>query len=292
MKPNFFIVGQTRSGTTSLFDQLRQHPDVFIIHTGTSITPSFFSFEPTIKRIEDYLELFSNAETQKCVGEKNTDNLMCKESAYRIKEFFPNSKIIINLRNPIDVMFSLHNLNVNSRVVEKISNFEEALNAEKNRLSEEKKNSGKYSPNVFYRKNVQYVKQISRYFELFGRQNVLVRIFEDYVTEPKKSFKEVCEFLEIDSKFIPEFTHRNSSRIARNKAVQSMVNKTQGSKFRNLIKKIPSIQQAYNFVNLPQFKDDIEANLLIKLCEEFKPQIDELSILLDRDLSSWYEPKS
>ena len=69
-KPNFFIVGHTRSGTSSLLYQLKQHPDVFIIHTGTGQLHSLFGYYlPLIKSEKEYLRLFSDAKNEKCVFE-------------------------------------------------------------------------------------------------------------------------------------------------------------------------------------------------------------------------------
>ncbi len=289
-KPNFFIVGQTRSGTTTIMYLLKQHPDVFIIHTGSSKIPAIFGFHPIKISEEEYLRGFSEAKKEKMIGDKCTDYMMCPESAAKIKDFNPQAKIIINLRNPIDCMHSLHNLMVNSLVLEPINDFDEALKAEKQRMNEELKTPNKYNYNLFYRKNVRYFEQVQRYFDEFGRDNVLVRIFEDFVSKPEESFKEVCKFLEIDSNFKPSFDHRNSNRISRNKLVHKLVMKTNGTAIRGIINKIPGSRNFYNFINLPQAdRNLINPETVKRLKVELKPEIDKLSDILEKDLSYWYK---
>ena len=94
-KPNFFIVGQTRSGTSTLFAQLKQHPDVYIVHSGRGDLLPFFGFYPKIRTEEEYLEThYANAKDEKRVGEKSTDNLMSQTSASKIHQYYPDAKII------------------------------------------------------------------------------------------------------------------------------------------------------------------------------------------------------
>jgi hypothetical protein len=288
-KPNFFIVGQVRSGTTTLTNELNQHPDVFIIHSGSDKIPAIFGFPPIKITESKYLKAFVNVKNERMVGDKCTDYMICSNSAEKIKKFSPDAKIIINLRNPVDCMYSYYNLLLNSVIEENITDFKEALKKESSRLDEEQKHPGTHSYNLFYKKNVHYYEQIKRYLDNFGEKNVHIRIFEEFVRNPKKSFKEVCNFLEIDSNFEPNFKHSNANRKARNRLIQQMVMKTGGSKLRNIIRRIPFIRETYNLINLPNSKRDrLDPDLRKKLLIEFRPEIDKLSKLLKKDLSFWY----
>ena len=81
-KPNFFIVGHTRSGTSSLLYQLKQHPDVFIIHTGTGQLHSLFGYYlPLIKSEKEYLRLFSLRSFGESLYHSITDS--CLEDGYK-----------------------------------------------------------------------------------------------------------------------------------------------------------------------------------------------------------------
>ena len=288
-KPNFFIVGQTRSGTTTLFAQLKQHPDVYIVHSGREHLPPFFGFESKIRTEEEYLEThYADAKDEKRVGEKNTDNLMAQTSASKIHHYYPDAKIIINLRNPVDMMISLHNLMSNSIVIEPILDFEEAINAEKIREEEERLHPGKYNPNLFYRKNARYIEQVKRYVDLFGMENIHIRIFDDFLKDPIGSYKKTCKFLDIDSNFTPTVPHENKRRVNRSRTLQSIIHKNRGNKAKKFLGKIPKIQSLYNSINRPYATEDNVSNeLREKLKNDLKPEIDELSKLLGRDLSYW-----
>lgn len=290
IKPNFFIVGQTRSGTTTLYHHLRQHPEVFIVHTGSGFTPQFFGMFPTVKTEEEYLKIYSDVKNEKVIGEKNTDTLIDLESAKQIHQLYPDAKIIINLRNPIDVMLSVHNLMVNAAAVEKITDFEEALDAEKTRTVEELKNPGTYNPFLFYRKIARYVDQVQKYVDIFGLKKIHIQIFDDFKKDPVLEFQKICRFLEIDDTFVPVIEHYNKRRTSRSKTLQSLVNKTGRTRFRKIVRKVPKIQNAYNLINRPYAnKDQISDALKEKLKKELKPEIEALGELIGRDLSFWYK---
>src|SRR3990170_8700279 len=113
--PNFLIIGAHKSGTTSLYQYLRQHPQVFMPQL---IEPSFFSYEgqnlqhnPSIRRhvitrFEDYVALFQEARGEIAIGEASPMYLKCPQSAVRIKHYIPDARLIVILRNPVDRAYS------------------------------------------------------------------------------------------------------------------------------------------------------------------------------------------
>ena len=135
---------------------------------------------------------------------------------------------------------------------------------------------------------VRYPEQIKKYFDLFGRDKVHIRILDDIIQDERLSFKKTCEFLEIDSDFQAIIEHKNSSRRYRVRSLQSLLKKLEGTKTRKILSQIPGIQKLYNFVNLPQMeKKPLEINFRKKLSKEFESEIKELSNILGRDLSFW-----
>ena len=124
-RPNFFFVGHTRSGTTSLKEELNQHPEIFFYYAKSWQKPNGpFGFESSFKNDEEFLEEFRGVK-EKRVGIKGGDYLSCPWAAERIKKFSPNAKIIMILRNPIDVMYSLHATMLYRETVEDIEDFGE-----------------------------------------------------------------------------------------------------------------------------------------------------------------------
>src|SRR3954462_1224231 len=103
-KPNFLIVGAAKSGTTSLFEYLRGHPDVFMPDVKEA---SYFA-GAGVKNEADYLALFREAGPARAVGEASGAYLYLPDTARAIHDLLgPRVRIIVILRNPIDMAYSL-----------------------------------------------------------------------------------------------------------------------------------------------------------------------------------------
>ena len=113
-----------------------QHPDVFLSNPKWPRGKGHFGWFSDYKNNEEYLEEFQHASNEKMIGEKTTDYLFCPHTAERIKRFSPNAKIIMILRNPVDMMFSLHGHYLYNEAFEDQKDFEEALKAEEGRKKE------------------------------------------------------------------------------------------------------------------------------------------------------------
>ena len=185
-KPNLFIVGIARAGTSSWHDYLKQHPEIFM---SEEQRPNFFGeykdtngkYFNTEKR---YLFLFKRVKNEKIIGESS--HLFGYPNApSQIKKFNPDSKIIIILRSPIDILRSAIDAGGHTGVDSLVFTFKELL----------------YSDNL------------KRWIDTFGRKNVHIIIFDDYVKDIKKEYQKVCDFLEIDNTFKPEFKKLNYSSV-------------------------------------------------------------------------------
>ena len=108
MSPNFFIVGGAKCATTNISYYLNDHPDIFIPKLNEPYyyckfdIPKNFKRESMITDKKKYLNLFKNAIYEKAIGEATPVYLQCPNAAKEIKKDFPDSKIIISIRNPID----------------------------------------------------------------------------------------------------------------------------------------------------------------------------------------------
>jgi len=290
-RPNFFIVGHTRSGTTSLKEELNQHPDIHLYYPESWQKPNGpFGFETDFENEEEFLEVFKEVK-EKRIGQKAGDYLSCPQAAERIKKFNPNAKIMMLLRNPIDVMYSLHSTMLYRETIETIENFDEALKMEEVR----KKNYGykvipmKYHPHMLYRETVRYSQQVKRYFDLFGQENVKVIIFDEYIKNKSVILRDILTFLEVDENFEIEHVNTNAGRKYRNRTIHSAV---MNNKFgiRGILRNIPGIANAYRKINNSESKRNTLDPLLKKsLQEDIRKEVDELSAMLGKDLSVWYK---
>lgn len=290
-RPNFFFVGHTRSGTTSLKEELEQHPEIYFYYPKSWQKPNGpFGFESSFKNDEEFLEEFRGVK-EKRVGQKRGDYLSCPWAAERIKKFSPNAKIIMTLRNPIDVMYSLHATMLYRETVEDIEDFGEALKMEEER----KKKYGykvipkKYHPHMLYRETVRYSQQVKRYFELFGEENVKVTIFDEYIKNKSSILRDILKFLDVDEDFEIKHLNTNAGRKYRSRTIHSAV-MTNKFGVRGVLRNIPGSAKIYRKINNNEFKrKTLEPSLRKSLQDDLKKEIDELSLMLKKDLSYWYK---
>lgn len=296
------MVGAPKCGTTAMYQYLRQHPDIFM-HPGKE--PNFFANELFDKdhTLEQYLHNFKNSDREKILGEASTWYLYSKEAAKRIKLFEPKAKILIMLRNPVDMIYALHNQLVYGGQ-ENIKCFKAALEAESERRF------GKLMPNnyrdlsylkperLLYRSIGMYGDQVLRYLSTFDKSQVHVVIFDDFYQNPETTYIGILEFLGINTSFRPsDFAVVNASKSRRyqGKAIQQLrTNPMLLELTRTLIpysirKKIyKSLSSFYGKLNTTSRQRPPLANDLKKsLTTYFIKDINRLEELIERDLSIW-----
>lgn len=197
--PNFFIVGTMKGGTTSLYHYLRAVPTIYM---SPNKEPNFFAADEirrsasriVIRDKNKYLSLFANVTNEEAIGEASTNYLYSTMAPKRIYEILPESRILIILRDPIQRAFSHYLSNVKNKNlgVHKLS-FLEAL---KRDYSSDKKGIG---ISILYIERGLYYQQVKRYLDLFGKKQVKVLIFEEYVSRIHENVQEVINFLDIDA---------------------------------------------------------------------------------------------
>lgn len=191
--PNFFIVGATRSGTTSLHEYLAIIPDIFMSKLKN---PNFFGIydKDTINDEKSYLELFNDVTTEKAIGE-SSGYLRNFDAAKKIYEKIPNAKIIISLRNPIERTYS-HYLRSRLGGNESLT-FSESFKKYMEPIDKESEFYNHYVKGSFYFEDVK------RWMDLFGTNQVKIIIFEEFIKNPKQTIKQILDFLNVNSK-IPD----------------------------------------------------------------------------------------
>jgi len=205
--PNFFIVGASKSGTTTLYAILDK---VQSIYMSSKKEPQYFngsSFKLNTKRISEkseYLKLFSSATRQKAIGEASISYLQDPESAKLIHTELPDAKIIIILRDPCERMFSGY-LMFKTEGGKK--SFQQLITTKPSFLE-----SG------------LYFSRVKRYLDIFGPKQVKILIFDEFIKEPKDSVKQILEFLQIDSETPKNFKKKyNEYRSPRGKISQKIL---------------------------------------------------------------------
>ncbi len=281
VRPNFFLVGAPRSGTSAMYSLLKQHPEAYL---AILKEPHFFgtdlTIQPhTIRDRELYLSMFAEAGDHKCVGEGSVWYLSSRRAAEEIRAFSPEARIVALLRNPTEMAYSLYHL-YRRTGNEELPTFEEALAAQDERCEGRRIPAATYFP-----EGLQYVEaaraadKVERYFAAFGRERVRIVLFEDFRRDNARVYREVLEFLGIDPGFVPEL---NPARAAAR--IQEMA-------IRQLRRTDPRVRRKIGREGLRQHaspeREPLSPELKARLREIFRPDVAALSELLGRDLSHW-----
>jgi Sulfotransferase domain len=288
----FFIVGAPKCGTTAMTDYLRQHPDVGLVLKE----PHFFGSDLAVsRRVEtepEYLDLYRGNDHAKLVGDASVFYLHSLCAAQEIKAFAPGARIVAMLRNPVDMLHSLH-----SQLVfidsEDIIDFEAALDADSDRLRGHRLPQHRVLSQSGYRNIARYTAQLRRYFDSFGREGVHTVIYDDFAAEPGRSYARVCEFLGIDSGFRPIVRVVNPNKRARSKVIRRVVEHPSPA-IRRVVHALPTqtlrrrVSATVKRANTRfEPREPMPAQLRQRLNAEFASEVQQLSELLGRDLTSW-----
>lgn len=295
---DFFIVGEPKSGTTALASFLADHPEVVMSDPKEL---GFFATDlikesdlyhgnkryPHIRTIDEYTKYFNGEGRIK--GEASTNYLYSKEAAKKIKNHNPNAKIIMMFRNPVDMIHSLHMQYVNEGREDELD-FELALQKQEQRLNGQAIPANTVAPSYLqYDKWAQYAQQAERYLKVFPKKQILILISEEFSADNPGIFIKVCEFLNIDESFTPNFKIVHGSvkprsnkmnHVLNNQYFKSTLMKIVGRKTYHSIRK-PIVK----LIMKPQPRSALDSETRAKLYGSHKANIEKFSKLINRDLS-------
>lgn len=302
MLPNFLIVGAAKSGTTSLFKYLNQHPEVFIPQLKecrffSNIPRDFTGLQNTKtqqildearrnipRSIEEYEALFSGATNKKALGDISPDYLYYyEESIKNIVKYLGNKvKIVIILRNPIERAESFYYHAIRESM-ENLS-FEEAIKAEPTRIA------NNWWVGYHLIQYGYYYKQVKAYLDNFD--HVKVYLYDDLKKSARSVMQDIYSFIGVD-KFVPDTRGKyNSTGINRNTLFRMIAtSRLVGSSLKWYLKMTgvndpeELIGQILN--NYLLFKPKMAPNTRNKLIELYRDDVAKLSVLLKRDLNHW-----
>lgn len=298
-KPDFFIVGAPKCGTSSMTYYLNQHPDVYLSNPSE---PLFFCpdiISPKVKNIEEYLQLFEGHEDNTC-GEKSTRYLFSEIAPRQIYDFNSDAKIIIMLRDPVSFIYSWHS-ELLMWFVEDRDNLASALQLESDRKKGFHIPSTCHAPKqLLYRELASFSIYAERYLSVFGKDNVKFILLNDLKKDPLKTYQELLNFINVDSSFIPDFEIKNRNKVIKNmqihrffrtppvfvKQIAKLILPDKNLRGRLLKSSVKTIEKI-NIERRPRPEND---DLLKKeLISYFMADIKKLEQLIDRDLKAWIE---
>lgn len=290
---DFIIAGAPKCGTTALYQYLREHPAVFMPDLKE---PHFFCSDfPKYRKITepgDYRTLFQDASTSQLIGEASVWYLYSEVALANITAANPAAKIIVMLRNPVDMAYSLHAQQVHA-LDEDVVDFQLAWDIQ------EARDRGQRLPRLTrearflqYRKVCSFSSQISRLMTSVPQVQRLILILEEFRSDTQKIYQQVLEFLGLPSVGRADFPRVNPNSVRKNLGLAKLATRMPmmlGGAY------LPA-KQCFNRLGLGPGKRlnqwntkhveraPMAGHVRARLDKEFRPDIEELEKLLGRSL--------
>jgi hypothetical protein len=298
--PDFFIVGAPKCGTSAMAHYLGRHPDIYMAKKEMHTFGKDLRFSPQFYRrdLQAYMAEFDDRNGQRRAGEASVWYLFSTQAAAEIKAFNPRSSIIVMLRDPAEMLYSMYyqfRYDGNEHLV----TFEEALAAEDDRRAGRRiPRHAHFAQGLCYRETARFTEQLRRYFETFGRERVHVIVYDDLVSNPAAVYRGTLEFLSLDS--TPpdiDFKVINGNKSVKSTALRAILNERY---LRSTVLAIRPWLPRFIFSALrgvdrrlwqlntrSEKRPPLGTELRARLKREFAPEVEKLSNLLGRDLTHW-----
>ena len=291
--PNFLCIGAPKSGTTSLFEILKQHPEICV---SSFKEPHFFDNNINWdKGLAWYEESYFSNVKNNVVGEFTPTYLSNKDSAKRIKDTLSkNVKFIVLLRNPVDRAYS-HYLHSKRDELEDLTFIDSLLN-EEDRLAKCRGNNDEISFTKYsYIYQGLYSDHIKIYLRYFPIEKFHFVLFDDFLKNRKETINKILKFLNVSTNVDLDLNiFSNKASVARSTILKKFMKKqTIFSKTLKLL--IPSLklrQQIRNLIHSTNNKETSKKPLTLKekdFCFKnyFSKQISDLEKILNINLDIW-----
>ena len=298
--PNFLIIGAAKSGTSSLYSYMGQHPEIY---TCPIKGPCFFAFDeghkvkvfgPGDQRVFDrhivtdlraYEALFDGVKKEKISGEASVLYLYSPTAPARIKRYIPQAKLIAILRNPVDRAFSSF-LHLRRDGREQIDEFAEGLKAEEMRVNAQWQHLWHYTRVGFYHA------QLQRYYDLFSPSQIAVYTYDEFTADTPRVMREIFSFLGVDDTFVPDTSVRyNVSGDPKSRSIHNFL--TRPNTIKKFVKPLLPVLLRRNLRaqalqwNTVTGKRELSTETRRYLVELYREDIQKLEVLIQRDLSHW-----
>jgi len=291
-KPNLFIIGAPKCGTSSLCYYLEQHPSVIFSNPKE---PNYFCQDITsdycsAKTEEEYLSLCfpKDMDQYAIVGDGSVSSLYSETAVQNILRFNPDAKFIVMLRNPIELVYSLHRQLINADQ-EDVEDFIEAW-----RLQDQRKRGGAIPKGCLMPKALQYGdvgklgEQIERLYRQVPKNRVMIIHFDDFERDTAKVYQSVLLFLGLPDGPEVDFRVENESKQRLSVGLHRFI------KYVCMFKDKFNIQTSFGILtfifrkNFRSFKRAALPNKFYdELAEYFRNDIEHLSELIERDCAHW-----
>lgn len=286
--PNFIIIGAAKAGTTSLYNYMNQHPQIFMSpiketrffsyddkQTREDLQRMYSTYFP-VKTVEEYENLFKDAKNELIIGEATPSYLTRPRAAYKIKELLPKAKLLAILRNPVDRAISGYILAVRDG-------------------KETRDANAAFKKDSYFVQNSYYYENLKRYFDLFPREQIKICLYDDFKKDTLSVTQEIFTWLDIDATFEPDVASRyNVGGLPKNRVLNIVLIKIgMMGRYRSIHSFIPDfVIRRFRATYTKNLGRDFEIpqDLRSRLIELYREDILKVQDLISRDLQHWLKP--
>ena len=297
MKPNCFVIGAPKCGTTAVCDYLADHPQAFLCYPKEPMfwSDDFPGMRKKVDGIEQYRKLFANASTDHdVIAEGSTLYLHSETAVKSILEFQPNARFIAMLRDPIELVHAWHQ-EQNFAYIENEPDFERAWELQAARANGEQIPHTCPEPRMLeYENFARLGKAVDRFMQLVPASQRLILTMDDLKSDTRKVWVHVQDFLGLEDDGRTVFPKSNAAKTHRFKwlsnlvldpppALQPLVEQTRKA----LRHSSGPVAWLKRNLTKPQKRAAIRPAFRAHLQELLQEDVDHVASLLDRDLSHW-----
>ena len=171
--PEFFVIGPPRTGTTWLHNAMQEH-----VNLPRTVKETEFFDRRYSKGLTWYRKRFEPVAAGLPIGEMAATYFYSTQARERISRLIPHARIICTLRDPVERLYSLYRIRCASGSLR--CSFPEAIGRDRELIE-----------------SSRYGFHLARWIELFGRERVLVLLYEHFVEDPQGYVGEICRFIGI-----------------------------------------------------------------------------------------------
>lgn len=294
-RPDLFIVGAPKCGTTAMTRYLEAHPEVFVAarkdlhHFGSDLAFRNRPREPYTA----YLERFAGAGDSRWACDSSVWYLFSSRAADEMQAASPGARIIAMIRHPVDAMHALWSqLRLNGLGDEDIADFAEALAAEPDRLAGRRIPPETPLPSALhYREVVSFSGQLQRYIDTFGPDQVRIIVQEEMKADTPSTMHDIYSWLGVETDVPSDLRKVNTSKAVRYEGLRRVLRATPGG----LKDAVPAglrravSRRIRNLNSKHAARPPLDPSLRARLSAEFAPEVARIESVLGRSVAAWHE---
>ncbi|SDF96146.1 Sulfotransferase family protein [Celeribacter baekdonensis] len=300
LKPNFFLIGAPKCGTTAIAEYLAERDDVFF---SKPKEPLFWctdlGIEPHALRatsLEQYEALFQDADParHKIIGEGTTSYLRSRKALTECRDKYEDAKFVAILRNPVDVAHAFHMEQVFTGL-EREPDFTKAWQDQDRRERDWDAATDDRPDSLLYRRIASFADQIEMFFSIVPEERRKIIIYDDLRADPRGVWLDLLDFLGLPDDQRTDFSPRNAAHAQRFPRLsrfllappKPIAPAVKALRMALLNKDSVLVKTLKGFLNVKRPRSALSPIMRREMTEAFGPDVLRLEALLGTDLSAW-----